>query len=199
MFRFLKLNQSSFKNNKSFFVNYFSTNNKMTNLEKATFAAGCFWGVEHIFKKHFNDIKTRVGYIGGKTRNPGYREVCSGSTGHAEACQIEFDPTKTSYETLVEFFYKIHDPTTANKQGPDVGTQYRSAIFYHSLEQKELAEKVTKQVQERLDNDKKLYSGNDIVTEIVEADEWYDAEDYHQKYLEKNPSGYECPTHFVRW
>ncbi|RGB35075.1 peptide-methionine (S)-S-oxide reductase [Rhizophagus diaphanus] len=171
----------------------------MSNLEKATFAAGCFWGVEHIFKKHFDNINTRVGYIGGATSNPRYREVCSGNSGHAEACQIEFDPTKTSYETLVEFFYKTHDPTTANRQGPDVGTQYRSAIFYHSSEQKEIAEKVTEQIQEKLNNEKNLYSGNKIVTEIVEATDWYDAEDYHQKYLEKNPSGYECPTHYVRW
>lgn len=110
-------------------------------------------------------------------------KVCSGNTGHAEACQIEFDPTKTSYETLVEFFYKTHDPTTANRQGPDVGTQYRSAIFYHSPEQKSLAEHVTKQTQEKLDREKNLYSGDKIVTEIVEAGEWYDAEDYHQKYL----------------
>ncbi|CAG8711019.1 21258_t:CDS:2 [Rhizophagus irregularis] len=156
----------------------------MSNLEKAT-------GVEHIFKKHFDNINTRVGYIGGATANPRYREVCSGNSGHAEACQIEFDPTKTSYETLVEFFYKTHDPTTANRQGPDVGTQYRSAIFYHSSEQKEIAEKVTEQIQEKLNNEKNLYSGNKIVTEIVEAADWYDAEDYHQKYLEKNPSGYE--------
>ncbi|GBC08287.1 hypothetical protein RclHR1_00800014 [Rhizophagus clarus] len=171
----------------------------MTKLEKATFAAGCFWGVEHIFKKHFNDIKTRVGYIGGSTSDPRYREVCSGNTGHAEACQIEFDPAKTSYDTLVEFFYKTHDPTTLNKQGPDVGTQYRSAIFYHSLEQKEIAEKVTGRIQEKLNNEKNLYSGDKIVTEIIEAGDWYDAEEYHQEYLVKNPSGYECPTHFVRW
>ena len=103
-------------------------------------------------------------------------KVCSGNTGHAEACQIEFDPTKTSYETLVEFFYKIHDPTKVNKQ------QYRSAIFYHSSEQKRLGKKVAKQVQEKLDNEKNLYSGNKIVTEIIEASEWYDAEEYHQKY-----------------
>ncbi|CAG8443372.1 15409_t:CDS:2 [Funneliformis mosseae] len=163
----------------------------MSNLEKATFAAGCFWGVEHIFKKHFNDIKTRVGYIGGLSPNPKYKEVCNGTTGHAEACQIEFDPTTTTYETLVEFFYKIHDPTTANRQGPDVGTQYRSAIFYHSPEQRILAEKVTNQIQEKLSKEKKLYSGSKVVTEIIEAGKWYDAEDYHQKYLEKNPFGYE--------
>ncbi|CAG8448508.1 6172_t:CDS:2 [Scutellospora calospora] len=138
--------------------------------EVATFAAGCFWGVEHIFRKHFKEIEARV---------------CSKTTGHAEACRIEFDPTKINYATLVEFFYKTHDPTTLNKQGHDTGNQYRSAIFYYSPEQKKIAEEVTAKVQERLDNSKpgSLYSGSKIVTEIVEAGEWYDAEDYHQKYL----------------
>ncbi|CAG8470701.1 10358_t:CDS:2 [Diversispora eburnea] len=172
-----------------------------SNIEKATLAAGCFWGVEHMFQKHFKqfDINTKVGYIGGKTNNPTYKEVCSGKTEHAEALQIQFDPNKVSYETLIEFFYKIHDPTTSNQQGPDKGSQYRSAIFYHSSQQKEIAEKVTQRVKEKLKNEHGLYSGSKIVTEIIQAGEWYDAEDYHQKYLNKNPFGYECPTHFVRW
>ncbi|CAG8549351.1 9699_t:CDS:2 [Acaulospora morrowiae] len=147
-------------------------------------------GVEHIFRKHF-DIDTKVGYIGGVTNKPSYNEVCTGNTGHAEALQIQFDPSKISYATLVEFFYKIHDPTTANRQGPDVGTQYRSAIFYHSHQQKEIAEKVTEQVQEKANKETKLYTGSKIVTEIVEAGEWYDAEKYHQMYLVNNPDGYE--------
>ncbi|CAG8506864.1 17808_t:CDS:10 [Acaulospora morrowiae] len=175
-----------------------SSMSNSSNTEKATFAAGCFWGVEHVFRKHF-DIDTKVGYIGGVTNKPSYNEVCTGNTGHAEALQIQFDPSKISYATLVEFFYKIHDPTTANRQGPDVGTQYRSAIFYHSHQQKEIAEKVTEQVQEKANKETKLYTGSKIVTEIVEAGEWYDAEKYHQMYLVNNPDGYECPTHFVRW
>ncbi|KAG0736439.1 hypothetical protein G6F57_009052 [Rhizopus arrhizus] len=163
--------------------------------EKATFAAGCFWGVEHLYKKHFQQfgIHTKVGYIGGNTTDPDYRKVCSGTTNHAEALEVEFNPKKVSYDTLVEFFYRMHDPTTANAQGPDVGTQYRSAIFYHSDEQKSIAERVTSEVQE------KHYKGRKIVTEIVPAGKFYDAETYHQEYLDKNPNGYECPTHFLRW
>ncbi|KAG2202539.1 hypothetical protein INT47_012533 [Mucor saturninus] len=163
--------------------------------EKATFAAGCFWGVEHIYNKHFKDlgILTTVGYIGGEVENPNYPQVKTGKTNHAEACQITFDPSKVSYETLTEFFYKMHDPTTANYQGPDVGTQYRSAIFYHGPEQKAIAERVTKQVQE------KHYPDTPIVTEIVPATTYYNAEDYHQLYLENNPEGYACPTHYLRW
>ncbi|KAI8390236.1 hypothetical protein BD560DRAFT_380344 [Blakeslea trispora] len=163
--------------------------------EKATFAAGCFWGVEHIYNKHFKqfDIKCKVGYIGGNTENPNYRQVCSGTTNHAEAVEIDFDPAKVSYASLVEFFYRMHDPTQLNAQGPDRGTQYRSAIFYHSDEQKEVAEKVTAEVQE------KHFKGKQIVTELIPAGIFYDAETYHQKYLEKNPTGYECPTHFLHW
>ncbi|KAG2220097.1 hypothetical protein INT45_005858 [Circinella minor] len=163
--------------------------------EKATFAAGCFWGVEHIFRKHFgaDGITCKVGYTGGNTEDPNYRLVCTGSTNHAEAVELTFDPKRVMYETLVEFFYKMHDPTTANAQGPDVGTQYRSAIFYHSPEQKEIAERVTQEVQEKHYKDKK------IVTQFIPAGKFYDAEEYHQLYLEKNPTGYECPTHFLRW
>ncbi|KAI7900587.1 uncharacterized protein BX663DRAFT_532250 [Cokeromyces recurvatus] len=164
-----------------------------TKTEIATFAAGCFWGVEHIYNEHFKDIITRVGYMGGNIENPSYKQIKTGTTDHAEVCQISFDPSKVSFETLTEFFYKMHDPTTINAQGPDMGTQYRSVIFYHSPEQKVIAEKVTKEVQE------KHYPDAKIVTEIEPATRFYDAEEYHQLYLEKNPEGYACPTHYLRW
>ncbi|KAH8813083.1 peptide methionine sulfoxide [Xylogone sp. PMI_703] len=164
--------------------------------EKATVAAGCFWGVEHIYRKHFTGkglYDARVGYCGGDTKNPSYRSVCNGNTGHAEALQIVYDPTKVTYRELIEFLYRIHDPTTPNRQGADMGTQYRSAIFYHNDEQKSIAEEVTKQANE------KWWKGK-ISTQILPAAEWWDAEDYHQKYLEpgNNPNGYQCPTHFLR-
>ncbi|KAH7928026.1 PMSR-domain-containing protein [Leucogyrophana mollusca] len=171
--------------------------------EIATFASGCFWGVEHIFLKHYPPsqnkgiIKTSVGYTGGKesSTNPSYREVCTGSTSHAEALKIEFDPTVVSYAELVEFFYRTHDPTTVNRQGGDVGTQYRSAIFTHSDEQLAMAKRVTEEVQAKHFTPK----GVKIVTEIIAAGPWYDAEDYHQLYLFNNPSGYQCPTHRLHW
>lgn len=162
--------------------------------ERATIAAGCFWGVEHIYRKHFKGpglYDARVGYIGGESSNPTYRGVCSGNTGHAEATQIVFDPKEISYRQLLEFFYRMHDPTTANSQGPDVGTQYRSAIFYHSPEQEKVAREVTAQVNA------KWWKGA-VVTEIVPAGQWWDAETYHQLYLDRNPGGYECPSHFLR-
>jgi len=161
--------------------------------EKATFAAGCFWGVEHIYRKHFDHkglIDAKVGYIGGKSSSPTYRDVCSGTTNHAEAVQLDFDPTKVSYAELVDFFYRMHDPTQVDRQGPDHGTQYRSAIFTHSPEQAEIAKKVTADCQ--------VHFKSKIATKIQEAGQWWDAEDYHQRYLEKNRDGYECPTHFLR-
>ncbi|KAG0258060.1 Peptide-methionine (S)-S-oxide reductase [Mortierella polycephala] len=164
--------------------------------EKATFAAGCFWGVEKAFQKQFKGeyLKTRVGYIGGTDHYPTYKKVCSGTTHHAEALQIEYTPSeKLNYPSLVEFFYRMHDPTTLNSQGPDRGTQYRSAIFFHSPEQEQIAMQVTLDVQE------KHYKNKRIVTQIAPAGQWFDAEDYHQKYLDKNPHGYECPSHFLRW
>ncbi|KAK0478718.1 peptide methionine sulfoxide reductase [Armillaria novae-zelandiae] len=171
--------------------------------EIATFASGCFWGVEHIFLKHYPPthgkgiIKTTVGYTGGKetSQNPGYRAVCSGETGHAEAVKIEFDPAIVKYDELVEFFYRTHDPTTANRQGADTGTQYRSAIFTNSPEQEAVAKRVTEEVQVSHFTPK----GKTIVTEILEAGPWWDAEEYHQLYLFKNPSGYQCPTHRLHW
>jgi len=161
---------------------------------KATFAAGCFWGVEHMFRKAFENkglYDARVGYIGGDTKNPSYRSVCSGGTGHAEALQVTYDPAQITYRQLLEFFYRMHDPTTSDRQGPDTGTQYRSGIFYHDAEQERVAREVTKLVNE------KWWKGK-VVTQILPAGEWWDAETYHQKYLDKNPSGYECPSHFLR-
>ncbi|GJJ76321.1 peptide-methionine (S)-S-oxide reductase [Entomortierella parvispora] len=164
--------------------------------EIATFAAGCFWGVEKAFQRFYKgeNFETAVGYTGGSDSSPDYKKVCTGSTKHAEALQIRYTPNeKINYPALVEFFYRMHDPTTLNSQGPDVGTQYRSVIFTHGAEQERIAKQVTAEVQE------KHYKGKTIVTEIVPAGEWFDAEEYHQKYLDKNPEGYECPSHFLRW
>ncbi|KAL2131273.1 hypothetical protein VTI74DRAFT_5304 [Chaetomium olivicolor] len=162
--------------------------------ERATVAAGCFWGVEHLYRKHFGDkglYDARVGYIGGDTADPSYKAVCSGNTGHAEATLLIYDPTRLTYTQLLEFFYRMHDPTTPNQQGPDRGTQYRSGIFYHSPEQEAIARDITKKANEQ-------WWGGKIVTEILPAKQWWDAEDYHQLYLTKNPYGYECPSHFLR-
>ncbi|OJJ51297.1 hypothetical protein ASPZODRAFT_127354 [Penicilliopsis zonata CBS 506.65] len=162
----------------------------------ATVAAGCFWGVEHLFRKQFGEGKglldAKVGYCGGKTAEPTYRAVCSGETGHAEALQIKYDPDVVSYRALLEFFYRMHDPTTANRQGPDVGTQYRSAIFTHGAEQEGIAREVTDKIG------REWYAGKPVTTAIIAAGQWWNAEDYHQLYLAKNPAGYECPAHFVR-
>ena len=128
-------------------------------------------------------LETEVGYTGGHTENPTYESVCGDGTGHAEAVRVVFDPDKISYEELVRIFFKLHDPTTMNRQGPDVGSQYRSAIFYKTEEQKEVAEKVKKELDE-----KKVYQGK-IVTEITKATEFYKAEEYHQKYFQKNGGG----------
>jgi len=168
----------------------------MSSVETATFGAGCFWGVQKVFDKHFNGkglVSSKVGYTGGHSENPTYEQVCAHTTGHAEIIEVNYDPSQVNYETLVEFFYRMHDPTTKDCQGPDKGIQYRSSIFYHSEEQKRIAEEVTKRVQAE------HYKDKTIVTEIVPASKVYDAEAYHQKYLEVNPTGYECPTHFLRW
>jgi peptide-methionine (S)-S-oxide reductase len=148
-------------------------------MAKATFAAGCFWGVEAAFQQVTGVKSTIVGYTGGTFENPSYEDVCTGRTGHAEAVEIEYDPAVVLYEKLLSVFWKIHDPTTLNRQGPDVGTQYRSAIFYHNSEQKEeaIASK------ERLEQSG-VYK-RPIVTEIVPASKFYRAEEYHQRYLEK--------------
>lgn len=147
--------------------------------EQATFAAGCFWGVEYAFSQVKGVTSTTVGYTGGHTEHPTYEQVCSHTTGHAEAIRIAFDPKAVSYENLVEYFFSIHDPTTKNRQGPDIGDQYRSAIFYHTPEQQMAAEAV----KARLERSGKFPRA--IVTEITPASTCYPAEEYHQKYYEK--------------
>ncbi len=148
-------------------------------MAKATFGAGCFWGVEASFRQIEGVADTRVGYAGGTTVGPIYEDVCSGRTGHAEVVEVTFDPGQLSYEKLVESFWKMHDPTTRDRQGPDVGSQYRSAIFYHDDEQKRTAE-ASKAAQDK----SQLYRGP-IVTLVEPAGPFYEAEDYHQRYLEK--------------
>lgn len=145
----------------------------------ATFAAGCFWGVEDAFRQVGGVISTTVGFTGGTAKNPSYKEVCTGRTGHAEAVEVEFDPAKVSYLQLLAVFWKSHDPTTMNRQGPDVGTQYRSAIFYHDAEQEEQAR------SSKTTLEKDHVFKRPIVTEITPASEFYRAEDYHQQYFEK--------------
>ena len=148
-----------------------------TRNEKATFGAGCFWNIEEIFAKTKGIIKTKVGYIGGKTKNPTYEKVCSGKTGHVEAVEVIFDKDKISYDGLLDIFWKIHNPTTKNRQGLDIGTQYNSVIFYYNKKQKEVAEKSKKEIQKK--------SKKEIVTQIKKASDFWKAEEYHQKYIEK--------------
>ena len=147
--------------------------------EKATFAAGCFWGVEADFREVPGVIDAAVGYTGGTLANPSYQAVCTGRTGHAEAVQVEYDPVLVSYEKLLDLFWDCHDPTTPNRQGPDVGTQYRSAIFFHTPEQ----EKAARASKERLSESGRFRGP--IVTEITPASTFWRAEDYHQRYCEK--------------
>lgn len=148
-------------------------------MAKATFAAGCFWGVEATFRQTPGVMSTRVGYIGGQMENPTYQQVCTDTTGHAEAVEVEYDAAKVSYEQLLSVFWENHDPTQINRQGPDWGKQYRSAIFFHSPEQ----EAAAKAAKEELGKSGRF--SKPIVTQIVAAPEFYAAEDYHQKYLEK--------------
>ena len=154
--------------------------------DTATFGAGCFWCVEAVFDDLRGVEDVVSGYTGGKTRNPTYREVCSGTTGHAEVVQIKFDPQEISFADILRVFFTVHDPTTLNRQGADRGTQYRSAIFYHSPEQKQIAEEIIREITEE-----KLYD-DPIVTEITEATEFYPAEDYHQEYFINNPTQPYC-------
>ncbi|MFY9752964.1 MAG: peptide-methionine (S)-S-oxide reductase MsrA [Candidatus Acidiferrales bacterium] len=148
-------------------------------MAQATFAAGCFWGVEEAFRRLPGVATTTVGYTGGTKKNPSYQEVCTGKTGHAEAVEVEFDPAQVSFDELLAVFFQSHDPTTVNRQGPDVGTQYRSAIFYHDADQ-ETAARAAKQKLEAA----KVFP-RPIVTDIEPASDFYRAEDYHQQYLEK--------------
>lgn len=146
-------------------------------MEIATFGAGCFWGVEARFQKVKGVIETTVGYMGGNLKNPTYEQVCTDKTGHAEVIQVTYDSKQISYEKLLDTFWEIHDPTQLNRQGPDVGKQYRSVIFYHNKQQKKLAEQTKKQIQRKYNRK--------IVTEISPAKEFYPAEEYHQNYLKK--------------
>jgi methionine-S-sulfoxide reductase len=145
----------------------------------ATFAAGCFWGVEAKFRQLPGVQSTRVGYTAGQTDSPDYKAVCTGRTGHAEAIEVTYDPILITYEQLLEFFWKIHDPTTLNRQGPDMGTQYRSAVFYHNEQQKELA------VNKKQVLNQTHFKQHAVITEITPATHFYPAEEYHQCYIEK--------------
>lgn len=159
-------------------------NSKM--VDTATFGAGCFWCVEAVFQELKGVISVKSGYMGGKIKNPTYKEVCSGLTGHAEVCQIVYDPKIISYKELLEAFWQTHDPTTLNRQGADVGTQYRSAVFYHSEDQKSEAEFYKTKL-----NQEKAF-GKDVVTEISAASIFYVAEDYHQNYYNENGEAPYC-------
>jgi len=158
--------------------------------EVATLAGGCFWGVQELIRQLPGVIESTVGYTGGTLANPRYEDVHTGRTGHAEAVQIVFDPKQISYESILRYFFRLHDPTTLNRQGNDMGSQYRSAIFWNSEEQRQTAERVKTEVDRSGKWDKK------VVTEIVKAGPFYPAEDYHQDYLQKNPGGYTC--HYLR-
>jgi peptide-methionine (S)-S-oxide reductase len=149
-------------------------------MQKATFAAGCFWGVEATFRQVKGVTATAVGYIGGTLDDPTYEMVCTGTTGHTEAVEVDFDPAEVSYDALLSVFWDCHDPTTLNRQGPDVGTQYRSGVFFHDGEQEAAARASKQENQPRF--------GNAIVSEITPASAFYRAEDYHQQYFEKNRS-----------
>ena len=153
-------------------------------MEKGTFAAGCFWGVEEAFRQVKGVVSTAVGYTGGSFKDPTYKDVCSGKTGHAEAVEIEYDPSRVSYEELLSVFWENHDPTTLNRQGPDIGTQYRSAIFFHTPEQKAAAVASKENLQ------KSGRYKNPISTEIAPASQFYRAEEYHQQYVEKRGSAH---------
>jgi peptide-methionine (S)-S-oxide reductase len=164
---------------------------KKAETETAVVAGGCFWGVQELMRSFKGVVSTEVGYTGGKkSDDAAYEVVHTGTTGHAESVKIEFDPKKTTYEDLLLFFFKIHDPTKKNQQGNDVGTQYRSVIFYMNEKQKDIAQKVIERV-----NRSGAWKAP-VVTEVAPFTKWYKAEEYHQDYLQKNPNGYTC--HFVR-
>ncbi len=154
--------------------------------EQATFGAGCFWGVEYVFRRVPGVVDVQVGYTGGHTESPTYREVCSHTTGHAEVAQVRFDPERVGYEQLLEVFWAMHDPTQVDRQGPDIGDQYRSVIFTHSDEQRAAAEASRERVQERFPRP--------IATEIEPLERFWPAEDYHQAYYEKNGKTPYCHT-----
>lgn len=156
--------------------------------ETATLAGGCFWGVEELVRKLPGVADTTVGYAGGTLDKPRYEDVKKGRTGHAESLQIVFDPEKISYDEILDFFFRLHDPTTANRQGNDIGTQYRSAIFYHDDAQRDAAKRAIERAQPKWPRP--------IVTEVVPFTNFYEAEDFHQDYLQRKPNGYTC--HYLR-
>ncbi|MCB2113862.1 MAG: peptide-methionine (S)-S-oxide reductase MsrA [Parvularculaceae bacterium] len=162
----------------------------MADKDIAILAGGCFWGMEDLFRKLPGVIETHVGYTGGDLDSPQYKQVKTGATGHAEAIRIVYDPAKTSYRALLEFFFQIHDPSTKDRQGGDVGAQYRSAIFFLSDAQRDEAQSVIAEIDAS-----NRWPGK-VVTQIVPAGKWWDAEEFHQDYLEKYPEGYTC--HFIR-
>jgi len=161
--------------------------NKIKTLQLATFAAGCFWGVEESFRKIKGVKSTMVGYTGGRLANPRYKDVCTDLTGHAEAIQLQYDPEEVTYEELLKVFWSTHNPTTKNRQGPDVGSQYRSVIFYHTPEQELSARRSMEELEKS-----GRFSSNRIVTEIVPATAFYKAEEFHQKYYQKRGGGGSC-------
>ena len=166
--------------------NFAKSEEKLNQIEIATLGAGCFWCVEAVFERIDGVIDVISGYTGGKTKNPSYKEVISGKTGHVETAQISFDKTKISYDQILEIFWLSHDPTTINRQGNDVGTQYRSAIFFHNLNQKNIAEKSLKEK-----SNSRIFK-NRIVTTIEKLDIFYEAENYHQDYFNNNPNAPYC-------
>ncbi|MBN2349059.1 MAG: peptide-methionine (S)-S-oxide reductase MsrA [Bacteroidales bacterium] len=167
-------------------VNMNSTNKQSDKLEIVTLGAGCFWCVEAIFQQLNGVVSAVSGYSGGHVKNPSYKEVCTGTTGHAEVCQISYDPDVISFEEILEVYWQTHDPTTLNRQGNDIGTQYRSVIFYHNNKQKEIAEVL------KMNLEKAKIWDNPIVTEIVPFSKFYKAEDYHQEYYDNNPNQSYC-------
>lgn len=160
-------------------------------MERALFASGCYWGTEYYMQQADGVVSTTVGYTGGHVENPSYQQVSSGTTGHAETVEVVYDPEKTDYETLARLFFETHDPTQMNRQGPDIGTQYRSAIFYLNEEQKEIAEKLVKELEDK---------GYDIATEITKAGEFYpEKKDYHQDYYQKTGGSPYCHKYTPRF
>ena len=158
----------------------------MAKSEIATLGGGCFWCVEAVFQRIEGVLSVKPGYAGGDIKNPTYKQICTGNTGHAEVAKIEFDPEKITYSQILNVFWQSHDPTTLNRQGNDVGTQYRSVIFFHDESQREIAEK------SKIDADKSGYWDNKIVTEITLLNNYYDAEDYHDNYYNNNPNQPYC-------
>ena len=167
-------------------LNFIKSEEKLNQIEIATLGAGCFWCVEAVFERIDGVLDVVSGYTGGKTKNPSYKEVISGKTGHVETAQISFDKTKISYDQILEIFWLSHDPTTPNRQGNDVGTQYRSVIFFHDLNQKIIAEKSLKEK-----SDSRVFK-NKIITTIEKLDIFYEAENYHQDYFNNNPNAPYC-------